>query len=367
MKKQFMSIALSAVILAGSMSSIAQASPQKPFDWMGWIGNQTFDWNEDTAVEMRNGDGSDVLSVNGQYIIDHMLPHSNWPMAMPDGSIPDDVKTVSCQVVKEDAYFIMPFDGYVTIGIEDTHLAGDYGDICVRAKAGDKINMVPKNLVVTYNDEASVRSRFTGNTVLSAQQIEKNIQETQYYAGTTADDWTYNLRIYKEIFIPLHEIKNNRTVKHEVPELISVPLYNSDNFACLWFIYQVDAPNTEIKAVALDQEAQEKHKMYFGYGKYERNPNTELNGWYEDPEHMGQFVYLEEGKRKIRGIGNGYVTLDSEYYQNYGMYSDGKMTIEDNVVVVDGKEINNIWNGLHMLPEYNIVNAQSAPVEQQIE
>lgn len=367
MKKQFMSIALSAVILAGSMSIIAQASPQKPFHWMGWIGNYTFDWNEDTAVEMRNGDGSDVLSVNGQYIIDHMLPYSTWPMMMSDGSIPDDVKTVSCQVVKEDAYFIMPFDGYVTIGIEDMHLSGDSGDICVRAKAGDKINMVPKNLVVTYNDEASERSRYANNTVLSAQQIEKNIQESQCYAGTTADDWTYNLRIYKEIFIPLDESKNNRTIKHEVPELISVPLYNSNDFACLWFIYQVDAPNTEIKAVALDQEAQEKYKMYFGEGKYMFNPNTELNGWYEDPKHMGQWVYLEEGKRKIHAIGNGYISLDADYDQNYGMYSDGKMTIEDNVVVVDGKEINNIWNGLHMLPEYNIVNAQSAPVEQQIE
>lgn len=353
-----MGIALSAILLSGSMNSIAQASPQKPFDWMGWIGNHTFDWNEDTAVEMRNGDGSDVLSVNGQYIIDHMLPYSTWPMLMSDGSIPDNVKTVSCQVVKEDAYFIMPFDGYVTIGIEDEHLAGDYGDICVRAKAGDKVNMVPKNLVVTYNDEASVRSRYANNTVLSAQQIEKNIQETQYYAGTTADDWTYNLRIYKEIFIPLDESKNNRTIKHEVPELISVPLYNSNDFACLWFIYQVDAPNTEIKAVALDQEAQEKHKMYFGDGKYMLHPNTELNGWYEDPMHMGQWVYLEEGKQKIQAIGNRYMTLDADYDQNYGMYSDGKMTIEDNVVVVDGKEINNIWRGTHMIDDYNIVNVQ---------
>lgn len=358
MRKRIMGIVLSAILLAGSMNSIAQASPQKPFHWMGWIGNYTFDWNEDTAVEMRNGDGSDVLSVNGQYIIDHMLPYSTWPMLMSDGSIPDDVKTVSCQVVKEDAYFIMPFDGYVTIGIEDEQLSGDHGDICVRAKAGDKINMVPKNLVVTYYDEASVRSRYANNTVLSAQEIEKNIQETQYYAGTTADDWTYNLRIYKEIFIPLHEIKNNRTVKHEVPELISVPLYNNNDFACLWFIYQVDAPNTEIKAVALDQEAQEKFKMYFGEGKYMLHPNTELNGWYEDPMHMGQWVYLEEGKRKIHAIGNGYISLDADYDQNYGMYSDGKMTIEDNVVVVDGKEINNIWNGTHMIDDYNIVNVQ---------
>ncbi|MDE7031379.1 MAG: hypothetical protein K2P63_15650, partial [Lachnospiraceae bacterium] len=68
-------------------------------------------------------------------------------------------------------------------------------------------------------------------------------------------------------------------------------------------------------------------------------------------------------KRKIHAIGNGYISLDADYDQNYGMYSDGKMTIEDNVVVVDGKEINNIWNGLHMLPEYNIVNVESTPAE----
>ncbi|MDE6620306.1 MAG: hypothetical protein K2K74_07445 [Lachnospiraceae bacterium] len=368
MKKRILSIALSAVILAGSMNSLVHASPQKPFDWIGWLGNYTFDWSDDTTVEMRNGDGSDVLSVNGQYIIDHMLPGSCWPMAKDGGGLPDNVKTVSCQVVKEDAYIIMPFDGYVTIGIEDDNLAGDYGDICVRAKAGDKVNMVPRNLVAIYKNEALVRESYAGNTFLSASAKEQRIQSELRYAGTTADDWTYNLRIYKECFVPLNESKNGYTIPHENPELVSVPLCDANAFSCLWFIYQVDAPNTDIKAIELGQEAYELYDMYFGYGKYTHKPNSELNGWYEHPMQPGMQVYLENGKRVISGAGygtGGGGTEGTTYTQVYGMYTAGRMTFENYSVFFDGKEINNIWNGLHMLPEYNIVNAESTPAEQQ--
>lgn len=363
MKKRIVSIALSAVILAGSMSGIAYASPQKPFDWMGYIGADHFDWNEDTAVEMKNGDGSDVLSVNGQYIIDHMLPGSIWPMGMSDGSIPDNVKTVSCQVVKEDAYIIMPFDGYVTIGIEDKTLAGDYGDICVRAKAGDKVNMVPKNLVPTYRSEALVRDSYANNTYLSASEKEEQIQYDLRFAGTTADDWTYNLRIYKEGLVPLYEFQGIYTIPHENPELVSVPCYNgaTDEFSCLWFIYQVDAPDTDIKALEIGLEEEELFDMYFGYGGYSYKPNTALNGWYDHPMQPGMQVYLQNGKKVIEA--GHYSGEDSTYDIGHGLYTAGRMTIEDHSVFFDGKEINNIWNGLHMLPEYDIVNVENVPVQ----
>ncbi len=326
MKKGIIGV-LCAVFLAGSMGTVAYASPQKPFDWQGYINNYTFDWSEDTVVEMRNGDGTDVMTVNGQYIVDHMLPSTCWPMVMDDGSLPSDVKTVSCQVVKEDAYIIMPFDGYVTIGVEDDVVAGDYADICVRAKAGDKVNMVPRNLVMTYSPE---------------------YEWEQCYVGTSPDDWTYNLRIYKEEFVPLcpeewRKTKYRDSEGNIIPteilpdELISRPL--TDDYACLWFIYQVDAPDSTLRAIPYEGKANSD----LGRGFY---------GWIKDPNVAGKEIYYADGRMMYLWLGiNPLATVE--------LYQSGKLTVKDNEIYIEGRKVY-AWSGYGagawMDPQYNIVN-----------
>ncbi|MDE6218951.1 MAG: hypothetical protein K2G51_00675 [Lachnospiraceae bacterium] len=363
MKKRILSLALSAVILAGSMNSIVHASPQKPFHWRGWLGNYTFDWSDDTTVEMKNGDGSDVLSVNGQYIIDHMLPGSSWPMAKNGGGIPDDVKTVSCQVVKEDAYIIMPFDGYVAIGIEDENAAAA-GDICVRAKAGDKVSMVPKNLVATYESEASIRSRWPNMS-------DERVQYEMRFANTTADDWTYNMKIYKEGFLPMVEQSYNPyLVENNTNELISLPMYSEtdgvDSYAYLWFIYQVDAPDTEIKALEVDQAVKDREstihaadlRARFGFKGFD----SSLQGWVEDPIYKGVWRYMIDGCNAVDNIYRIQHFNRPAYYHFDNLYTDGILTVQDNELYLEGRRMN-IWRGTWTEPEYDIVNVQTTTTE----
>ncbi len=332
MKKGIISL-LCTVFLAGSLGTVSYASPQKPFDWQGYVNSYAFDWNENTTVEMKNGDGTDVMSVNGQYIIDHMLPSSSWPALMDDGSLPSNVKTVSCQVVKEDAYLIMPFDGYVTIGLEDKDVASEYATICVRAKAGDKVNMVPRNLVLSY---------------------EPSYEWEKYYAGTTANDWTYNLRIYKEELVPLCPSewreslwwgRNGSVVSADIlpDELISRPLYSGvGDYACLWFIYQVDAPNTNIAAIPYD--AQLNHKAYF--------PGNQFTGWMPDPRIPGRWTYFWSGQHVANWLASS-PTITVEIYEA------GKLTIKDQDLYIEDRKVTT-WtgygSGVWIEPQYNIVN-----------
>lgn len=333
MKKTVISI-LCTVFLTCSLGTVAQASPQKPFDWTGCINSYSFDWNDNTTVEMKNGDGTDVISVNGQYIIDHMLPSSSWPLGMDDGSVPPNVKTVSCQIVKEDAYIVMPFDGYVTIDLEDRVSAGEYATICVHAKAGDKVNMVPRNLVMTY--------------------LTNPDEWDRCYIDTTADDWTYNLRIYKEELVPLCPdewrgvLWRNRDGE-PVPidslpnELISRPLYSGlDDYACLWFIYQVDAPNSTIRAIPYTLEAQRKASL----------PGREFSGWTEDPEVPGRFTYFWKGQKVNEWLGSNPI-YTAELYQA------GKLEVKDHELYIEGRKVTT-WtgygSGVWIDPIYNIVN-----------
>lgn len=372
MKKHIMSLALSAVILAGSMNSVAYASPQKPFAWRGWIDNYTFDWNDDTAVEMKNGDGTDVLSVSGQYIIDHMLPGSTWPLAMPDGSLPKDVKNVSCQVVKEDAYIIMPFDGYVVIGIEDAISAAS-GDICVRAKAGDKVNIVPKNLVPTHENEMVIRDSYAKNTWMSAREKEQMMQYDMRFIGTTADDWTYTMKIYKEAFVPMTEqTYNPNWVESETNELISLPMYKEydgpESYAFLWYIYQVDAPDTEIRAMEIDQTVRDRKESIscadIRYGRHggSKHFDGSMQGWIEDPIYKGVWRYMIDGYNVMSNLQGNYFEPSQTFCIYDGLYSTGLVTIQDNEVYLDGRRMN-VWRGTWTEPEYELVNVQNIPVE----
>lgn len=332
MKKRIIGV-LCAVFLAGSMGMVAYASPQKPFSWQGYVNSYTFDWSDDTAVEMRNGDGTDVMTVNGQYIVDHMLPSTIWPLLMDDGSLPSHVKTVSCQVVKEDAYIIMPFDGYVTIWVEDDDIAGDYARVWVRAKAGDKVNMVPRNLVMTYSPDD---------------------EWEQCYVGTSPDDWTYNLRIYKEEFIPLcpeewrkmtYRDREGNIIPTDIlpDELISRPLYSGqDTYACLWFIYQVDAPNSTLRAIPYDWKA----------CSLADNPGKGFYGWTKDPRVAGREIYHANNMRVDEWLGwNPSITVE--------LYQSGKLTVKDNELYIEGRKVNT-WagygSGSWIDPQYNIVN-----------
>lgn len=319
---------LSMVTMLGCMDITAYASLQKPFDWKGYVNNSTFDWDENTAVEMKNGDGTDVMSVNGTYIHNNMLPGTNWPFGQ-GGGLPDNLKSVSCQVVKEDAYIIMPFDGYVTIGIEDQILAGDYGDICVRAKAGDKVNMVPQNLVATYD--------------------VNNPDSISHFINTTADDWTYNLKIYKETFASLQG--NSSDYSRKIDELISIPLNNEGHtLSCLWFLYQVDAPNTTIKAAGINRD----------------EINNLKEGWVESTRVKGAWEYYvkTEYNWSYNAIGSYYINRDNpyDYSKNdisipYDMYQSGQITVKDHDLYIDGYKMNS-WPGVWIDPRYNIVNAQ---------
>lgn len=339
MKKKVISI-LCTVFLTCSLGTVAHASPQKPFNWTGHVNSYSFDWDDNTTVEMKNGDGTDVMSVNGQYIVDRMLPSTHWPLGMDDGSLPPDVKTVSCQIVKEDAYIIMPFDGYVTIDLIDRVCAAEYATICVRAKAGDKVNMVPRNLVMTYDPNSAYFTEWES-----------------CYVNTTANDWTYSLRIYKEEFIPLcpdewrgklyydSDKKRGVSVDSLPNELISSALYTGlgdYDYACLWFIYQVDAPNSDIRAIPYDIKTNEKAVR----------PGREFTGWIEDPRVPGRFVYFWNGQNVNEWLGTTpTTTLD--------LYQSGKLAVKDHELYIEDRKVTT-WpgygSGVWIDPIYNIVN-----------
>lgn len=344
MKKKII-ITMVALMVMLSNTVTAFASPQKPFDWEGNLDSNTLGFNKNTAVEMKNGDGTDVKTVSGRYIAKNSIKQDNgtplYPIGGPNAhkgfSFPNNVDSVSCQVVKEDAYLIMPFDGFVSIGICDEELSGESEKICIRAKAGDKVNLVPRNLVYTY----------TTNDVYGDYNSS---YFKKIYGKTTADNWTYNLRIYKEVIIPIEGRKfSNKADKKYAAKAIDYANY----YSCLWYLYQVDAPKTELKAKKVSRDDIENYNKYNSYRK-----ENSFTGWLENPEVKGSWKYIKDG---ITVEFDAYLDNKENPYDGNSFYLPEEykeiITVNDGDIFIDGYKVNS-KNFHRMDDKYNIVNAQ---------
>ncbi len=57
--KKGMICLLCTLFLAGSLGTVSHASPQKPFDWRGYVNSYAFDWDGNTTVELLCGYNSE--------------------------------------------------------------------------------------------------------------------------------------------------------------------------------------------------------------------------------------------------------------------------------------------------------------------
>lgn len=282
-------------------------------------------------VEIKNGNGTDTTPV-----------YSSWIASQERFKVMDRIDNeqgftgnveilgkndLYCQLIDTDAYFVMPFDGFVELYCWSDGAFGSGGNMIdmVFVKEGQQVKMYDECL------------RPTEMYFHHKNGVEVEPYISTMHEGTNPNNWIFAVRISRSeeasIFTSPEKYKKATTYNKKSGGSIASYYYGDMSFICVLNEHETDVtpyippykPPVSSSTTVINNEVR--------------------NGWYQN-DYDKSWVYYNNSPSYLKGISGGHYLLCKPY--------GDLLTFKDGRTYIDGYEVSN-ESGKYYAPEDSII------------